>query len=112
MFYLSGTVDNLTARSSPVQMVVENKTPGLETETVARNKAAYQQLVGPILAAELGKGPWMYGETFTALDVVFGYNMQCIYSRREWDTQELSCLKVYYEKIRGERPLFSKAFSL
>lgn len=44
MFYLSGTLYNLTANSSPVQMVVENKTPGMEPNTVARNKAAYQQV--------------------------------------------------------------------
>ena len=44
MFYLSGTVDNLTANSSPVQMEEENKTAGLEPDTLAKNKAAYQQL--------------------------------------------------------------------
>ena len=33
-FYGCGTVDNLMAISSPIQMVVENKTPGLDTDLI------------------------------------------------------------------------------
>ena len=69
-------------------------------------------LVGPILVAELGKGPWMYGETFTALDVVFGCNMYFVFAKREWFFEEFSCLKDYFERIRQGKTLFSKAFAL
>ena len=108
MFYISGTVDNLTAISSPVQMVLENKKPGEEIEVVAANKKAYQTLVGPLLAKELGHGPWMFGQQFTALDVVFGYNMWCIFDKRNWYEEELDCLKQYHEKLMSEKPLFVK----
>merc|ERR1711936_523702 len=104
MFYISGTVDNLTATSSPVQMVLENKKPGEDVQVVARNKKAYQELAGPVLAQELGAGPWMFGEKFTALDVVFGYNMYCVFCKRDWAEQELDSLKNYYELLKREKP--------
>jgi len=41
MFYCSGTVDNLTANSSPVQRTVDDPTPGQRPEVIAANKKAY-----------------------------------------------------------------------
>ena len=110
MFYVSGTVDNLTAKSSPVQMVLENKKPGDEAEVVAANKKAYQTLVGPILSNELGDGPWLFGPKFTALDVIFGINMEFLHNKRDWYGEELESLKNYYNRLRTERPLFVKVF--
>ena len=37
----SGTVDNLTANSSPVQRTVDDPTPGQRPEVIAANKKAY-----------------------------------------------------------------------
>ena len=111
MFYISGTVDNLTATSSPVQMVLEDKTPGQNEAVIAVNKKAYKTLVGPLLAKELGSGPWLFGNQFTALDVVFGYNMQCIFDKRGWYEEELDCLKEYYIRLVNEKPLFVKVFN-
>ena len=110
MFYLSGTVDNLTAVSSPIQIVLENKKPGEEAEVVAVNKKAYQTLVGPLLATELGEGPWLFGQNFTALDVVFGFNMYCVFVQRGWYAEEVDCLKKYYNRLRRQKPLFVKVF--
>ena len=110
IFYISGTVDNLTATSSPVQMVLEDKTPGQNEAVIAVNKKAYKTLVGPLLAKELGSGPWLFGNQFTALDVVFGYNMQCIFDKRGWYEEELDCLKEYYNRLVNEKPLFVKVF--
>ena len=39
-----------------------------------------RELVGPLLKSELGDGPYMAGSKFTALDIVFGYNME-VYTR-------------------------------
>ena len=44
MFYLSGTVDNLTARSSTVQLLCSDPTPGDRPELVKSNMQIYQQL--------------------------------------------------------------------
>ena len=110
MFYLSGTVDNLTATSSPIQMVLNDKRPGDKEEVVATNKKAYMTLAGPLLAEELGEGPWMFGAKFTALDIVFGYNMRCIFDKREWYTEELGPLKNYFDQLVNEKPLFCKVF--
>ena len=92
-------------------MVLENKKPGEEIEVVAANKKAYQTLVGPLLAKELGDGPWFFGEQFTALDVVFGYNMRCIFDKRSWYEEELECLKQYHEQLISEKPLFVKVYT-
>ena len=35
--------------------------------------------MGPLLKSELGDGPYMAGSKFTALDIVFGYNMEVLY---------------------------------
>ena len=39
--YCSGTVDNLTANSSPVQRTIDDPTPGQRPEVIAANKKAY-----------------------------------------------------------------------
>ena len=94
-FLYSGTVDNLTATSSPLQITLDDPTPGQKAEVIAANKKAYRffvclvvfllfdfyvrELVGPLLKSELGEGPYMAGNSFTALDIVFGYNMEVLY---------------------------------
>ena len=41
-FICSGTVDNLTARSSPLQITLDDPTPGERAEVIAANKKAYR----------------------------------------------------------------------
>jgi len=52
----------------------------------------------------------LHGNQFTALDIVFGYNMECVFSKREWFAEELPNLKEYYLRLRQERPLYKKGF--
>jgi len=110
MFYCSGTVDNLTATSSPLQITLDDPMPGQKAEIIAQNKKAYRELVGPLLRSELGDGPYMAGSKFTALDIVFGYNMECVFYKREWYADELPSLKEYYLRLKKERPLYQKGF--
>ena len=32
--------------------------------------------MGPLLSQELGQGPWLGGQDFTAMDIVLGYPME------------------------------------
>ena len=41
-FICSGTVDNLTATSSPLQITLDDPTPGQRAEVIAANKKAYR----------------------------------------------------------------------
>ena len=66
-FYLSGTVDNLTATSSPIQMVLDDKRPGDNLATIDKNKTAWMTVCGPLLARELGTNLWMGGDKFSVL---------------------------------------------
>jgi len=110
MFYCSGTVDNLTATSSPVQRALSDLTPGNRPEVVDTNRKAYRELVGPIIAAELGSGPWLAGESFTVMDIVLGYNMEAVHGKRDWWEEELTVLQDYYKRLTKERPLYLEAF--
>jgi len=42
IFYCSGTVDNLTATSSPLQITLDDPMPGQKAEIIAQNKKAYR----------------------------------------------------------------------
>ena len=36
--------------------------------------------------------------------------LQCVYSKREWYSEELASLKEYYQRLKDERPLYQKGF--
>ena len=62
--------DNLTATSSPIQRVLRDPRPGEQAEVIETNHSAWCSQCGPTLERMLGEGPWMGGDTFTALDVM------------------------------------------
>ncbi|CAJ1381078.1 unnamed protein product [Effrenium voratum] len=106
-FYCSGTVDNLTATSSPIQPVMSCLTPGEEEETVKMNHRAWQEQCGPILVSALGDSKFIFGDRFTAIDVIVGTNMHYIYNKRGW--RDFPVLEAYFERLK-ERPTFQEAF--
>ena len=110
-FYLSGTVDNLTATSSPIQMVLDDKRPGDNLARIDKNKTAWLTVCGPLLARELGTNLWMGGDKFSVLDVIVGYSLAAVYSKRGWDSEELDNLKQLYNRI-AERDAFKRAFGV
>ena len=115
-FYMTSTVDNLIATSSPIQesdenitvstlaseaayftkmitciyffqsmtyqplfcisstqAVVSNPRPGDEPEVVELHGRAFSEIVGPILASQLGDRKYMHGHSFSAVDVIVGF---------------------------------------
>ncbi|CAE7662869.1 SRL1 [Symbiodinium sp. KB8] len=107
-FYCSGTIDNLTATSSPIQMVLECKTPGDEEKAVELNHQAWIQQCGPILLSLLGDKKFMFGQDLSAADVVVGVNMHYIHVKRGW--HDFPALEAYFERCK-ERPGYQKAFT-
>ena len=65
-------------------MIIENKTPGEDSEVLKENHKAWKELVGPIIVRELGEKNYMFGDSFTALDVVLGMNMFWLETKRDW----------------------------
>ncbi len=53
LFFSPGTLDNLTAYSSPIQRVVTDLLPGTNEETVASNKRFFHKIAGPILLEQV-----------------------------------------------------------
>ncbi|CAK9035259.1 unnamed protein product [Durusdinium trenchii] len=83
-FYCSGTVDNLTATSSPIQPVVAEKRPGDDEKNIELNHRAWIEQCGPLLVSILGTSKFMAGDAFTAVDVIAGVNMHYIHRKRGW----------------------------
>eukprot|EP00494_Astrolonche_serrata_P020716 UN20945 len=54
-FYVSGTVDNLTATSSPIQIVLENKRPGDDKTLQKHNYKCWLEVSGKLLSEQLGE---------------------------------------------------------
>jgi len=83
-FYCSNTVDNLTATSSPLQMVLSDPKPGDHHEAIKLNHVAWVHQCGPVLVQALGESSYMAGPRFTALDVIVGMCMHWIHEKRGW----------------------------
>ena len=109
-FYASGTLDNLTATSSPIQMVIEDKRPGDKEEVISKNMQAFKEVCGPLLARQLDEREFMYGNGFTALDVVLGYSLISCLNKREDFMEGFPTLKSYALKMKT-RPAYIKAIS-
>lgn len=107
-FYCSGTIDNLTATSSPVQMVLVDKTPGAKPALLEVNKTAWLSVCGPALSKELADSKWMAGDKFTALDVFVGYSLGAVQRKTNWFDEKLQNLPLLFERMK-ERPAFQKA---
>ena len=51
------------------------------------------------------------GDKFSVLDVIVGYSLAAVYSKRGWDSEELDNLKQLYNRI-AERDAFKRAFGV
>lgn len=107
-FYASGTLDNLTATSSPIQRVLSNPKPGNSQELIDANFEYWKKYSGNILSDLLSDKEYMNGKDFSALDVVLGYNMQAVYDKRQWKVPEFDNLQQYWNRLKI-RPSYLKA---
>lgn len=88
-FYLSGTIDNLTATSSPIQVTVEASSSAASPSAPAflqslhTNRRAWEELCAPIFERQLESsgGPWLLGARFTAIDAVFTYSLRALHDK-------------------------------
>ena len=94
-YFASGTIDNLTAMSSPIQRVVTKytgeTTPGKNTDMMQLNEKAFAEVVGPILEKLLHSGnstitgPYLFGsKEFGAIDAILAYNFVALHKRKGW----------------------------
>ena len=94
-YFASGTIDNLTAMSSPIQRVVTKytgeTTPGKNTDNMQLNEKAFVEVVGPIMDNLLHSGesssqsPYLCGsQEFGAIDAILAYNMVALHKRKGW----------------------------
>lgn len=77
-FYCTGTLDNLCSTSSPIQrakLEYEGGEANMNTVINPMNKIAWRNTCAPFFESLLEKsgGPYLFGETFTAADVIFGH---------------------------------------
>jgi len=106
--YCSGTVDNLTASSSPVQMVIESKVPrGLADY----DHKAWSELCGLLLSSTLDEKQFFFGDEFTALDVIIGFDCLTIHRKTDGWLEEFPNLSKYYHERIAPRPAFQLAIT-
>ena len=72
------------------------------------NCKAFKEVVGPVLVAQLGKRRFMYGDSFTALDVVAGYILWLGLQKRPHFFDGFPTL-VKYAQNMGARAAFRRA---
>jgi len=94
-YYASGTIDNLTANSSPIQRVVTKytgeTTPGKSSDILELNEKAFLEVVGPVMDQMLNHNDqichdrYLCGSNeFGAIDAVLAYNMVVLHKRKGW----------------------------
>ena len=109
-YYASGTIDNLTANSSPIQRVVTKytgeTTPGKSSDMLELNEKAFIEVVGPIMDQFLNhddptcQNKYLCGSNeFGAIDAILAYNMVVLHKRKGW--LGLYCSKTYKDEGRG-----------
>ncbi|TRY63987.1 hypothetical protein TCAL_02071 [Tigriopus californicus] len=103
-YYMTSTVDNLTAVSSPIQRLLDDLRPGDNPDLVTLNKRAFSELVGPILSQELSDRDYFYGNNFTALDVVVGYFLSGCLRKRPDYLDKFPNLKKYVQSLQTRGP--------
>ena len=77
--WCASTLDNLTATSSPINIVLDKTTPNAKRpmDDVEVNQKYFNEIAAPYLTKQLNKsgGPYICGTQFTAADVILGYNL-------------------------------------
>jgi len=119
--WCTGTIDNLTSNSSPIQRALADPAAGRSDDVARRANATYAAHVfAPWLAAQLGLGlgggdgggedRYICGPTFTAADVMVGHSFS--HSRlldflRDPETEAeaavVACVEDYAKLLRSRR---------
>mmetsp|Transcript_41653 Transcript_41653/g.112432 ORF Transcript_41653/g.112432 Transcript_41653/m.112432 type:complete len:231 (-) Transcript_41653:85-777(-) len=102
-FYCCGTVDNLTATSSPVQRAL----PGPVEWDDEERRRAWQAVCAPALEDLLRccGGPYFAGERFGAADVFPGLCCFWLSEKKGW-LEDSPALLEYYRTLIEPRPAF------
>eukprot|EP00755_Sulcionema_specki_P000400 Sspe_Gene.115085::Locus_101979_Transcript_1_1_Confidence_1.000_Length_815::g.115085::m.115085/K00799/GST, gst; glutathione S-transferase len=110
-FYSTGTLDNLTATSSPVQRAVLKEGTGPDEWAAYQkkvNRTAWDTVCAPMLEERLTKGgPFLLGETFSAVDVMVAHSLYGVHDKQilrklgpSWlDGVRFPLLDAYYQRI-------------
>ena len=88
--------------------MISSPKPGDEPEVVELHGRAFREVVGPILAAQLGEREFMHGDTFSAVDVVVGFVIAGALKRRPSYLEDFPKLIEYAENMM-KRPAFQRA---
>ena len=87
---------------------MSNPKPGDEPEVMELHGKAFREVVGPILASQLGDRKYMHGHTFSAVDVIVGFVLAGVVKRRPSYLEAFPKLLEYAEnmmnslRLRGE----------
>merc|ERR1712194_408868 len=106
--YCSGTLDELSANSSPIQRTVlketGQETPGADPGTLNLKALAFKEVSGPMLEQEFEGKRYAYGDSFSALDIIFGYIFHTYQERRKFDwLDDFPNLKAYLAMLMQEK---------
>jgi glutathione S-transferase len=138
-YYLSGTIDNLAATSSPVQRAVHIAADAATAEADAGakqqaadnaaaaaahaaqlNRIAWNQVCAPVFERQLalvGGGPFLCGAQHCAIDVLFTYSLRPLDDKmvaltgESWISPELHPLVAAYAARNKQRVARRLAFS-
>ena len=75
--WCASTLDNLTATSSPINIVLDKSNPTRPMDNLEVNQKYFNEISAPYLTKQLIKsgGPFLCGQKFTAADVIIGYSL-------------------------------------
>jgi glutathione S-transferase len=111
-FWCASTVDNLTATSSPIGIVLD-KDAAKPMDSVAVNQKYFDEVFVPFFNKQLAVsgGPFFCGEYFTAVDVIVGYTLLIAKEKMApaWlDGDKYPAMDAYLALLRN-RPALLKA---
>jgi len=113
-FYVSGTVDNLTATSSPIQRVLHSYSGDDSSQVLQRR--FWEEVAGGEFEKLLqaANGPYLFGKTLSFLDVVFGCNAFWMsrYKRNWLVDGPFLMLQHYFEHLLTNNENFRKSFKI
>ena len=115
--WCASTIDNLTATSSPINIVLtpqqQQQRPMDDVDT---NLKYFEEIVAPYLNKQLHQsgGPYLCGERFTAVDVIVGY---CVMQAAEkmqpaWIVEDKHPELFHYLKTLQLRPAMQSAITI
>jgi glutathione S-transferase len=75
--WCASTLDNLTATSSPINIVLDKSNPLRPMDDVEVNQKYFNEVSAPYITKLLQKsgGPYLCGKSFTAADIIVGFSL-------------------------------------